>query len=112
MVLFVSRKTTRSKSQSLIAHKLRNTQVAAFNIDEYLGYHHKIPREVVIPEAMPNRCIPTGRAELEEVDPFERKTNFNEVEIPMTPEEAMREAGRCLRCDHYGCGSMIGRNIR
>jgi NADPH-dependent glutamate synthase beta subunit-like oxidoreductase len=87
-------------------------QVAAFNIDEYLGYHHKIPREVEVPEAMPNRCIPTGRAELEEVDPFERKTNFNEVEIPMTPEEAMREAGRCLRCDHYGCGSMIGGNIR
>ena len=26
----------------------------------------------------------------------------------MTYEEAMRESGRCLRCDHYGCGAMTG----
>ncbi len=87
-------------------------QVAAYNIDEYLGYHHKIPCTTDIPEAMPNRCVPTGRAEVEEADPFERKINFEEVEIPMTQEEAMREAGRCLRCDHYGCGAMVGGNIQ
>jgi NADPH-dependent glutamate synthase beta subunit-like oxidoreductase len=34
--------------------------------------------------------------------------NFDEVEIPMTAEEAMREAGRCLRCDFFGCGAMVG----
>lgn len=83
-------------------------QVAAFNIDEYLGYHHKIPSIVPLPAAVPNPCIPTGRAEIEEKDPFERRTNFDFVELPMTPEEAMRESGRCLRCDHYGCGAMIG----
>ena len=83
-------------------------QVAAFNIDEYLGYHHKIKLDVTAPPAMPNKCIPTGRAEIEEKDPFERRENFEEVEMPMTYEEAMREAGRCLRCDHYGCGSMEG----
>ena len=26
----------------------------------------------------------------------------------MTDEEAAREAGRCLRCDFYGCGKMEG----
>ena len=83
-------------------------QVAACNIDEYLGYHHSINCHVQVPPAMPARCVPTGRAEIEEADPFERRTNFDEVEIPMTPEEAMREAGRCLRCDHYGCGPMVG----
>lgn len=83
-------------------------QVAAFNIDEYLGYHHKVGCDVSVPPAVPNPCIPTGRAEIEEADPFERRMNFNEVEIPMTPEEAMREVGRCLRCDHFGCGSMVG----
>ena len=83
-------------------------QTAAFNIDEYLGYHHKIRCNVTAPPAMPNRCVPTARTEVEEVDPFERRMNFNEVEIAMTPEEAMREAGRCLRCDHYGCGAMVG----
>lgn len=83
-------------------------QVAAYNIDEYLGYHHKIRCEVSAPPAMPNQCVPTGRAEIEERDPFERKCDFVNVEVPMTAEEALREAGRCLRCDHYGCGSMEG----
>lgn len=83
-------------------------QTAAFNIDEYLGYHHKIICEAAVPFAVPNPCIPTGRAELSEKDPFERKGNFNEVEIPMTYEEAMRETGRCLRCDYFGCGKMEG----
>ncbi len=83
-------------------------QVAAYNIDEYLGYHHKVECSVKIPGAMPNNCIPTGRAVIEERDPFERVTDFTHVEIPMTEEEGLREAGRCLRCDHFGCGSMVG----
>ncbi len=83
-------------------------QVAAVNIDEYLGYHHKIGGKPVIPPAYPNPCVPTGRAEIEEKDPFDRKDNFDHVELSMTYEEAMREAGRCLRCDHYGCGAMEG----
>lgn len=83
-------------------------QVAAYNIDEYLGYHHKVSKETIIPPAYPNPCVPTGRAEIEEKDPFERRTNFDHIELSMTYEEAMREAGRCLRCDHYGCGVMEG----
>ena len=83
-------------------------QVAAFNIDEYLGYHHKIPLDVEIPVALPNPCIPTARAEIEEMDPYERKESFDHVELPMTYEEAMRESGRCLRCDHHGCGVLKG----
>ena len=83
-------------------------QVAAFNIDEYLGYHHKIKTDPEIPVALPNPCVPTARAELEEKDPFERKDNFDPVELSMTYEEAMRESGRCLRCDHHGCGVLKG----
>ncbi|MBQ7588575.1 MAG: FAD-dependent oxidoreductase [Lachnospiraceae bacterium] len=83
-------------------------QVAAYNIDEYLGYHHKVNVDTVIPPAYPNPCVATGRAEIEERDPFERKADFGHVELSMTCEEAMREAGRCLRCDHYGCGVMKG----
>ena len=83
-------------------------QVAAHNIDEYLGYHHKITCETAAPPAKPNKCIPTGRAEIEERDPFERREDFEHVEIAMTPEEAERESGRCLRCDHFGCGAMEG----
>ena len=83
-------------------------QVAAYNIDEYLGYHHLVDYDVKTPFAMPNKCVPTGRAEIEELDPFERRKDFQHVEVPMTPEEADRESGRCLRCDHYGCGDMRG----
>ena len=83
-------------------------RVAAFNIDEYLGYHHRISFGMEPPAPAPNACIPTGRAEIEEKDPFERRCNFDPVEISMNDEEAMREAGRCLRCDFYGCGSMEG----
>jgi len=83
-------------------------QVAAYNIDEYLGYHHIVDYDVQTPFAMPNKCIPTGRAEIEERDPFERRKDFEHVEVPMTPEEADRESGRCLRCDHFGCGDMRG----
>ena len=83
-------------------------QVAAFNIDEYLGYHHKIYCDSKAPTPMPNKCIPTGRAEIEERPPYERKKDFLHVEEQMTPEEAVRESGRCLRCDYYGCGCMEG----
>ena len=86
-------------------------QVAAYNIDEYLGYHHKVEFNEQIPPALPNPCIPTGRMEIEEKDPFERRVNFDHVELPMTYEEAMRESGRCLRCDHYGCGAMEGGRV-
>ena len=83
-------------------------QVAAYNIDEYLGYHHKVNCDASAPAATPSRCVPTGRAELEERDPFERRTDFRCVECSFTPEEAERESGRCLRCDFYGCGAMEG----
>ena len=78
-------------------------KVAAYNIDEYLGYHHKVNCEAKAPAAEPYICVPTGRAQIEERDPFERKDDFAPVEISMTPEEAKRESGRCLRCDHFGC---------
>ena len=83
-------------------------QVAAYNIDEYLGYHHHLPRPVKTPEARPSDFTRIGRAEIEERDPFDRYHDFLHVECPMTDEEAVREAGRCLRCDFYGCGAMEG----
>lgn len=93
---------------STVINAVAAGQVAAYNIDEYLGYHHKVNTFVDIPVALPNPCTPTGRAEIEMRDPYERKEGFDPVELPMTYEEAMREAGRCLRCDHHGCGVLKG----
>ena len=83
-------------------------QTAAYNIDEYLGYHHRLPCPVRAPEAHPANFTRIGRAEIEERDPFDRYHDFLYVECAMTDEEASREAGRCLRCDFYGCGAMEG----
>lgn len=83
-------------------------QVAAYNIDEYLGYHHKVNTKVDIPVALPNPCKPTGRAVIQKKDPCDRKEGFEYVELPLTYEEAIRESSRCLRCDHHGCGVLKG----
>lgn len=86
-------------------------KVAAYNIDEMLGYHHKVACDVIAPAAKANNRIPTGRVAIIERDANERKHDFEHVECPMTYEEAMQEAGRCLRCDHFGCGVMEGGRV-
>lgn len=83
-------------------------KTAARNIDEYLGYHHKLNCDVTAPEAKESSRIPTGRANIAERPAYIRKHDFDHVENPYTYEEAMQEAGRCLRCDHFGCGVMKG----
>jgi len=77
---------------------------AAVGIDAYLtGESHAFWREdkeadtFFDPEADPverpratTRLIPTAR----------RKSNFDEVELPLSEGAALREAKRCLRCDY------------
>lgn len=83
-------------------------KVAAANIDEYLGFQHFISVDVEVPAASLKDRIPTGRVDLPEVPAGERKDNFNHIEMCMTEEEACQEAGRCLRCDHFGYGLLKG----
>lgn len=83
-------------------------KVAAHNIDEYLGYHHKLNCDAEAPEPKENNRIPTGRANITERPAYIRKHDFEHVENPYTYEEAMQEANRCLRCDHFGCGVLEG----
>ena len=45
---------------------------------------------------------------MSERTPAERKHDFKLMEIVMTEAESCQEAGRCLRCDHVGCGSFKG----
>ncbi|WP_270363353.1 NAD(P)-binding protein [Eubacterium ramulus] len=83
-------------------------KAAAANIDEYLGCHHPISCDVAIPEPMLNDKVPCGRVNLQEVEAWARRTNFEAIELPMSCEEAEQEASRCLRCDHYGCATLRG----
>ena len=83
-------------------------KVAARNIDEALGYHHKLPCDIEVPPAHPNDRTPTGRVNLSERPPRARKRDFACVEEGMTPGEVAQECGRCLRCDRFGCGALEG----
>ena len=83
-------------------------KVAAANIDEYLGFRHTISCDVEVPPANLRDREPMGRADLPEVSAEDRKHNFDHIELCMTEEEACQEAGRCLRCDHFGYGILKG----
>ena len=41
----------------------------------------------------------------------ERARDFELMECGMTEEEACQEAGRCLRCDHFGFGVFRGGRV-
>ena len=86
-------------------------KIAAINIDEFLGYHHKYKTNIEIPDPTDNFRHHYGRVNLTERSARERKTNFDPVENGMSHEEAMQECKKCLRCDHYGCGSLVGGDI-
>lgn len=83
-------------------------KVAAFAIDEYLGYHHKLVCDVEEPTLRFNNRVPTGRVNIQERSVHERKRDFEHVECLITPEEAQQECNRCLRCDKFGCGVLEG----
>lgn len=87
-------------------------KVAARNIDHYLGYSHTLDCGVTVPGATPNNRVPTGRINVPERPARERKHDFLAVEGAMTRQEAEQECGRCLRCDHYGCGVQEGGRIQ
>lgn len=86
-------------------------KVAALNIDEYLGYHHKYLEDIKISEPRENDRTHYGRVHLTDRSARERKNNFEPVENGMSYDEAMQECGKCLRCDHFGCGVVEGGRV-
>ena len=83
-------------------------KVAAANIDEYLGFHHEISVDVVVPDPQLSSNPPHGRINTTERQACERKNDFTCIECGMTDEEANAESSRCLRCDHFGYGIFRG----
>jgi pyruvate/2-oxoglutarate dehydrogenase complex dihydrolipoamide dehydrogenase (E3) component len=81
---------------------------AAKVIDSYLqGRELTEPPQIKLPKVFVEPAV-VGDEELEDVmkrtepaaHPAEsRKKNFAEVELPLSAEQAIREARRCLRCD-------------
>ena len=83
-------------------------KVAAANIDEHLGFRHEITVDVEIPSPKLNNSPPHGRIDTTEREACERKCDFEDIECGLTQEGACAEAGRCLRCDHFGYGIFRG----
>ena len=83
-------------------------KVAAANIDNYLGFDHKIRCDVEIPPAHLTSTPPCGRVNLRNRDLRTCKGDFTLVKEGMSLEEAQQESSRCLRCDHFGYGIFKG----
>ena len=83
-------------------------KVGAANIDAFLGFHHTIGTAVRIPPAKLSNTPPCGRIQPKSRNPLEARCDFQLATCGMTEEEAMQEASRCLRCDHFGYGISEG----
>lgn len=83
-------------------------KVAAANIDQYLGFDHKISVDVTVPDAPANNTPAWGRINTTFRTAFERKCDFDCIEHGLTDQGALSETFRCLRCDHYGYGAFRG----
>ena len=83
-------------------------KVAAANIDNYLGFDHKIRCEIEVPPAHMTNTPPCGRVNLKNRHIEDLTGDFSLVKDGMTEEEAKQESSRCLRCDHFGYGCFKG----
>ena len=98
---------------STVIRAIAAGKVAAANIDNFLGYNHVIHAAVEdIPEAPLSPARACGRVNLKTRPASECVCNFDDIKEGMTEEEAMQEASRCLRCDHYGYGNFRGGRMR
>lgn len=65
---------------------------------EDLANNRKVRDKTVKSRNLPEKLTEAARVELHELDPKERIKDFREFVLPLTPEEAQKEAERCLGC--------------
>jgi NADPH-dependent glutamate synthase beta subunit-like oxidoreductase len=83
-------------------------KVAASTIDAHLGFDHRIELDVEIPPALFTSRMYCARSNMTELELSVLEEDFAQVEEGLLPEEALQEASRCLRCDHFGLGVFRG----
>ena len=83
-------------------------KVAADNIDQFLGFNHKIVTDVDVPSPSLTNTPAMGRVNLSCRHIENIKNDFDLVANGMSLEEKNQECSRCLRCDHFGFGIFKG----
>lgn len=97
-----------SAGPATVIKAVSDGKALAANIDEFLGYNHEISCDIEIPSAKLEDREPKGRGNLPERSASERINDFEGIELGMSDRCASQEAGRCLRCDHFGLGIFKG----
>jgi NADPH-dependent glutamate synthase beta subunit-like oxidoreductase len=88
-------------------------KVSAANIDEYLGYSHRIETPIEIPAPAREAQELCSRVPASNREAQERVKDFDLVGHPISPEELLQECSRCLCCDKNGLGTLKdGRDFR
>ena len=83
-------------------------KVAADNIDSFLGFDHKIVKDIPVPEPFITNTPACGRVMLRSRKIADIAGDFDLVSEGMSPEEVHQECSRCLRCDRFGYGLFRG----
>ena len=85
---------------------IANGKAAATSIDHFLGFNHQPPSKQLQKREFVHRSTRQERAEggksrvpIPELKPDQRKSNFQEVELEYTCDQARCEAERCWKCD-------------
>jgi heterodisulfide reductase subunit A-like polyferredoxin len=90
------------KGPASIVEAVGNGHAAAVSIDRYLSKKDlkegRGQKPEVSPEPDIKGAVVRSRAVQKRLSPEERKTNFTEVVLALTKEEAIAEAERCLSC--------------
>ena len=86
-------------------------KVAAANIDNYLGFDHKISVDIEMPKKRFGDHKACGRVNMNEREANIRKHDFEGIENGMSKEEVEQEAGRCLQCEYNGLGCFKGGRV-
>ncbi len=85
-----------------VIEAIANGQRAACAIDQHLGGKGQLPPDVTFSLRRPTEeeaMASTERPREPMLAVAKRRTGFDEVVRGLTPTNACKEAGRCLRCD-------------
>ncbi|MDR1336270.1 MAG: NADPH-dependent glutamate synthase, partial [Tannerella sp.] len=81
---------------------------------EYLKARRDMPWREALRRSMKNReRVAVPRVKMPELDAVRRSRSYEEVNLGLTPEQALSEAGRCLDCPEPSCmaGCPVETNI-